>query len=100
MKFPNHRQGKPNTFDFNDSVITIDQQLYSSQDGIVIPFRKLKKIGTYSWDMEDIQFEMKIVSEKLDEIAKDENVESGVEDSEPEHEKVESGVEDSETEEK
>ena len=47
-----------------------------------------------------IEFEMKIVSEKLDEITKDVNVESGVEDSEPEHEKVESGVEDSETEEK
>ena len=31
-----------------------------------------------------IEFEMKIVSEKLDEVAKDENVESGVEDSEPE----------------
>ena len=45
-------------------------------DGMVIPFYKLKN-GI-------VEFEMKIVSEKLDEVAKDENVESGVEDSEPE----------------
>ena len=62
---------------------------------MLIPIEKLRwLIGT------PIKFEVKIVSEKLDEIAKDVNVESGVEDSEPEHEKVESGVEDSETEEK
>ena len=60
---------------------------------MVIPLNKIENNGI-------IEFEMKIVSEKLDEIAKDVNVESGVEDSEPEHEKVESGVEDSETEEK
>ena len=57
--------------------IDIGQKLLTSgQDGMVIPVNKLK-----SWD---IEFEMKIVSEKLDEIAKDVNVESGVEDSEPE----------------
>ena len=50
--------------------------LTSGHDGMVIPVNKLK-----SWD---IEFEMKIVSEKLDEVAKDENVESGVEDSETE----------------
>ena len=32
-------------------------------------------------NQEFIEFQMKVVSEKLDEIAKDENVESGVEDS-------------------
>ena len=33
-------------------------------------------------DQEFIELQLKIVSEKLDEVAKDENVESGVEDSE------------------
>ena len=65
----------------------------NGNDGMVIPLNKIENNGI-------IEFEMKIVSEKLDEIAKDVNVESGVEDSEAEHEKVESGVEDSETEEK
>ena len=58
------------------SIETEQKLLTSGQDGMVIPLNKLK-----SWD---IEFEMKIVSEKLDEVAKDENVESGVEDSETE----------------
>ena len=58
------------------SIETEQKLLTSGQDGMVIPVNKLKSL--------DIEFEMKIVSEKLDEVAKDENVESGVEDSETE----------------
>ena len=58
------------------SIDTEQKLLTSGQDGMVIPVNKLK--SNY------IDFEMRIVSEKLDEIAKDENVESGVEDSETE----------------
>ena len=58
------------------SIDTEQKLLTSGQDGMVIPVNKLK--ANY------IDFEMRIVSEKLDEIAKDENVESGVEDSETE----------------
>ena len=58
------------------SIDTEQKLLTSGQDGMVIPVNKLKSL--------DIEFEMKIVSEKLDEVAKDENVESGVEDSETE----------------
>ena len=58
------------------SIDTEQKLLTSGQDGMVIPVNKLKSL--------DIEFEMKIVSEKLDEVAKDQNVESGVEDSETE----------------
>ena len=40
--------------------------------------------GNYFEDQGFIEFQLKIVSEKLDEVKKDENVESGVEDSENE----------------
>ena len=58
------------------SIDTEQILLTSGQDGMVIPVNKILSL--------DIEFEMKIVSEKLDEVAKDENVESGVEDSETE----------------
>ena len=51
--------------------------------GVVIPRSKIEHYN-FRADTKMIEFEMKIVSEKLDEVAKDENVESGVEDSEPE----------------
>ena len=53
--------------------------MYSGRMGMVIP---LDRIRNYHKD-EVIEFEMKIVSEKLNEVAKDENIESGDEDSEP-----------------
>ena len=92
-KYENWKNG-PITFDFNDdvkSIKTLKSRLISSEDGMMVPISKIRWLSHSS-----IKFEMKIVSEKLDEIAKDVNVESGVEDSEPEHEKVESGVEDEE----
>ena len=52
-------------------------------DGMVISRSKVEYYDLWS-STKMIEFEMKIVSEKLDEVAKDENVESGVEDSEPE----------------
>ena len=75
----------------SDSVKAIDTDknlLTSGQDGITVPVKKL----THSYDVQTeefkdqgfIEIQMKVVSEKLDEIAKDENVESGVEDSESE----------------
>ena len=42
----------------------------------------MNKIKSQKGD--NVEFEMKIVSEKLDEIAKDVNMESGVEDSDTE----------------
>ena len=96
-KYDNWTTG-PKSFTFNDSVkgIKINKKyLTNSEDGMLVPIEKIRWLAH-----SPIKFEMKVVSEKLDEIAKDVNVESGVEDSEPEHEKVESGVEDSETEEK
>ena len=96
-KYDNWNSG-PRTFTFNDSVKAINinkKWLTNSEDGMMVPIGKIRWLAH-----SPIKFEMKVVSEKLDEIAKDVNVESGVEDSEPEHEKVESGVEDSETEEK
>ena len=51
----------------------------STVDGMIIPVIKIKAEKS-----DNIDFEMRIVSEKLDEVAKDGNVESGVEDSEPE----------------
>ena len=81
MKFENYvTEGWPKTFDFNDSVkptFIYDFDKAFCQDGMVIPLGKVNFMGC-------IKFEMKIVSEKLDEVAKDENVESGVEDSETE----------------
>ena len=55
----------------------------SGLDGVVIPRKKIEFINCMNLS-KIIEFEMKIVSEKLDEVAKDENVESGVEDSESE----------------
>ena len=82
MKFCNsHSELPPITFDFNDSVkpIDIDKNLFTSgQDGMVIPVNKIKS---------NVDLEMKIVSQKFDEIVKNENVESGVEDSDLEEEK-------------
>ena len=77
----------PKTFDFIDSVkgsvkyFTLVKDL--GHNGMVISKSKVEYYD--SWNSPKlIEFEMKIVSEKLDEVAKDENVESGVEDSEPE----------------
>ena len=82
MKFCNiHSELPPITFDFNDSVNSIDidkNLLISGQDGMVIPVNKIKS---------NVDLEMKIVSQKFDEIVKNENVESGVEDSDLEEEK-------------
>ena len=82
MKFCNsHSELPPTTFDFNDSVKPIDidkNLLISGQDGMVIPVNKIKS---------NVDLEMKIVSQKFDEIVKNENVESGVEDSDLEEEK-------------
>ena len=66
--------------------IDIDKDLLTSgQDGVVIPVKNLTQYYDFqSNEFKDqgyIEFQMKITSEKLDEIAKDENVESGVEDS-------------------
>ena len=82
MKFSNSNSELPSrTFDFNDSAkpIDIDKNLLTSgQDGMVIPVNKIKS---------NVDLEMKIVSQKFDEIVKNENVESGVEDSDLEEEK-------------
>ena len=82
MKLCNsHSELPPITFDFNDSVNSIDidkNLLISGQDGMVIPVNKIKS---------NVDLEMKIVSQKFDEIVKNENVESGVEDSDLEEEK-------------
>ena len=69
--------------------LSLDKSLFiSGKDAVVIPVKKL----TQYYDVESkefkvqefIELQLKIVSEKLDEVAKDENVESGVEDSETE----------------
>ena len=78
VKFQNDWAGSPLTFDMNDSVYGIEVHKYlleTGKDGMVIPLYKIEKGG--------INFEMKIVSEKLDEVAKDLELsdESGVEDS-------------------
>ena len=55
---------------------------------MVIPVKKLTQYYDVKSkelkDQEFIQFEMKVTCPKLDEVAKNENVESGVEDSETE----------------
>ena len=66
--------------------IDIDKNLLTSgQDGMAIPVKILTEYydaqSNEFKNQEFIEFEMKITSEKLDEIAKDENTESGVEDS-------------------
>ena len=86
MNFQNRWRGKPKEFFLNDAVFSIEAKVFkynviNEQDGMVIP---LAKIIYKTNGVGNIEFEMTIVSEKLDEIAKDENVESGVEDSEPE----------------
>ena len=82
MKFSNSNSKLlPRTFDFNDSVKPIDfdkNLLTSGQDGMIIPVNKIKS---------NVDLEMKIVSQKFDEVVKDRNVESGVEDSDLEEEK-------------
>ena len=72
MKF--FRFGWPKLGFLQDSVKAIDTDknlLTSGQDGMVSLVSKITGQGV-------IEFQMKIVSEKLDEIAKDVNVESGV----------------------
>ena len=71
--------------------IDIDKKLLTTgQDGIIIPVKKLTQYFDVQSkefkDQEFIEFEMKVTCPKLDEvaIAKNENVESGVEDSEKE----------------
>ena len=73
---------------FQDFVksIDIDKNLLTfGQDGMTIPVKTLTEYydtqSNQFKNQEFIEFEMKITSEKLDEIAKDENTESGVEDS-------------------
>ena len=62
--------------------------LTSGQNGIVIPVEKLTQYYDVQSkglkNQEFVEFEMKVTCPKLDEVAKDENVESGVEDSEHE----------------
>ena len=71
-----------------DNVKPIDmdkQSLKNGEFGLIFPLKTLTQYFDHqakvrkNHDM--IEFELKIVCEKLDEIAKDENVESGVEDS-------------------
>ena len=69
--------------------IDIDKNLLTSgQDGMAIPVKILTEYydaqSNEFKNQEFIELQMKVVSEKMDEIAKDENVESGVEDSESE----------------
>ena len=78
VKFQNNWAGNPMTFDINDSVYGIEVHKYlltTGKDGCVIPLYKIEKGG--------IEFEMEVVSEKLDEVARDLELsdESGVEDS-------------------
>ena len=72
-----------------DTVKAIDTDknlLTSGQSGLMVPVKNLTQY--YDVQSEEfknqgfIEIQVKVVSEKLDEIAKDENVESGVEDSE------------------
>ena len=87
MKFPKPFDN-PKTFDFKDSVKESVKYCLPSKDlgydGMVISRSKVECYDFWIIGSKIIEFEMKIVSEKLDEVAKDENVESGVEDSESE----------------
>ena len=87
MKFPKPFDN-PKTFDFIDSVKESVKYISDKEfghDGMVISRSKVEYYDFgISLSQKIIEFEMKIVSEKLDEVAKDENVESGVEDSESE----------------
>ena len=81
-----YRNGKKLLVSDFVKLIDIDKNLLTSgQDGVMIPVKNLTQIYDFkSNEFKDqgyIEFQMKITSEKLDEIAKDENVESGVEDS-------------------
>ena len=81
----NGKWGKP----YHDVVqcADIDKKLFKSGEcGLIFPIKKLtkyldEKTSEYK-HQENVEFQLKIVCEKLEEIAKDENVESGVEDSE------------------
>ena len=74
--------------DFVKSIDIEKKFLTSGQQGMMVPVKNLTQYYDVQSkefkDQEYIEIQMKITSEKLDEIAKDENVESGVEDSESE----------------
>ena len=77
--------------DFVKSIDDIyDNMLFSGKDGVMIPVKKLTQyydVQSKKFKNQDfIEFEMKVTCPKLDEVAmeKNENVESGVEDSETE----------------
>ena len=77
------RIGGPKSFFLNDSILQIDvpkeaKEFFFDMSMVISMFK------VYNDEIDYVEFEMKIVCEKLDEIAKDVNVESGVEDSEPE----------------
>ena len=71
--------------DFVKSIDIEKNLLTSGQDGMMVHVKNLTQYyDVQSSEFKDqgyIEFKMKITSEKLDEIAKDENTESGVEDS-------------------
>ena len=71
--------------DFVKSIDIAKNLLTSGQEGMMVPVKNLTQYyDVQSNEFKDqgyIELQMKIASEKLDEIAKDENVESGVEDS-------------------
>ena len=81
----NGKWGKP----YHDVVqcVDIDKNFFKSgKRGLIFPIEKLteyldEKTSEYK-HQENVEFQLKIVCEKLEEVAKDENVESGVEDSE------------------
>ena len=71
--------------------LSLDKSLFiSGKDGVVVPVKKVTQyydVKSKEYKYQDfIEFEMKVTCPKLDEvtIAENENVESGVEDSETE----------------
>ena len=74
--------------DFVKSIDIEKKFLTSGRQGMMVPVKNLTQYyDVQSNEFKDqgyIEFQMKITSEKLDEIAKDERIESGVEDSESE----------------
>ena len=63
-------------------------ELYFGEDGLILPIKRITQyydVQSNEFKIQEyIEFEMKVTSPKLDEIAKDEHIESGVEDSETE----------------
>ena len=74
--------------DFVRKIHTYKGILTSGEDGMVIPVKKVTQyydVQSKKFKIQEfIEFEMKVTCPKLDEAAKDVNVESGVEDSETE----------------